>query len=1675
VIDGPLVINTSYTGKAPCSSDKVTAFDQTKSVQLVNGAITLPPHTSSTITYGVRITLATDLPRLQRIFLNTVYAVVLPSPNDFSAISAAASAAIPVMPIDPSGVVYNSVTRLPVPGAITTLTRVSCPSGKVTPIKEADIFNPFGFVYTYNPDGSISQVVGADGAYNYFFNIADNCHYQVSVQPPANSGLSFPSKIIPVTPGTSPKGYVQPQSTPPVGDDKTTYYFDFVLSLKGDVWNNHIPLDPKTTATAGSILLEKKSVKSIVELGDSLLYTLSMKNFSGHTLNTAQIKDVLPRGFSFISGSARLGTQVLPNPLGAPGATLQFNLSGLQWANEQQLDLTYVVQVGAGASVDSSSINRAQVFSGKLISNESSWPVVVTGGVFSDEAYLIGKVYLENCKADKVQNKENEKGQEKDADEIGIPGVRLLMEDGTSVVTDNEGKYSLYGLSPITHVLKLDSTTLPAGSRLIVLNNRNSGKGDSRFVDLKKGELHKADFAVNSCDAEAVVKEVQQRRKTLEEHPVTEGETLIRQQFTASYVENTVSDPRSRPASGVMSATGMQSSSSSVTTPNSSATNDNGNPISNTTVNVANPTPDNITNSAFQSVLPPDSSHSLPIQRLNESFPARPSVIALEDVVKSLDNNTGFIDLKEGDTLPTEVINVRVKGMLGATLQLSVNGKPESLGRVGKKSKIADKKLEAWEYIGVTLTQGSNKLLLEVTDGFGNVRGSQSINVIAPGKAGKLEIDAPQTAIADFKTPVKIKIRLVDDNGVPVTTRTQLTLEADQGRFENKDLNPNEPGVQAFMEGGTAEFTLIPPGNPKDGIVRVNAGILQREVKIAFLPELRPLIGAGIIEGVLDFTKAGKVNVNSPNAGDAFERELRNISVSSNSMKATGRAAFYFKGTIKGEYLLTTAYDSDKNTKQRLFRDIQPEKFYPIYGDSSLKSFDAQSTQRFYLRVDKEKSYLMYGDFMTADSDNPARKLSQYSRSVTGVKTHYENGDFSATAFASRDSLSQGILEIPANGTSGPYKLNTNGATLYENSEKVEILVRDKNQPSIILEVLPLSRFSDYAVDPLAGEIFFKGPVASIDANLNPRSIRVTYEVQKGGKEFWMAGAETRLKVADFLELGASYVRDENPQKKSQLMGATALVKLGDKTTLTGEVARTNTSADTTGLSSNSGIGYLSQNSATLSGEGWAERVQIQHTGEDLKADAQVTHSSKGFNNPNAGFSAGRTEATANATYKLTDSTGLKGQAIYSKDNMNGSGTRAGLLAVIEHSFNEWIKAEFGVRAAHETSIAAQPTSIGTTPNDLVAIRAKIGSKLPWIDGADVYTEAEQDVLNTDRRMLAVGAGYLLNDKTRLYGRYQFISSLSNSNYSMNTTQQNNVAVIGIESAYSTDGRLFSEYRIRDAINGRESQAAVGLRQTWTLFDGLKVGGSFETTRAFAGLAGSDSTAITALAEYTADPQYKVTGSLEARFASMGNSYLNTLGLAYKIDDDWSLLARNSFSLQETRADHSALWRTRQQIGLAWRQVVDNRWNALGRYEHRLEKKTGGIDAYSQDSHIFSTHVNYQPHRDVITSGRYAVKLSQQTQNAIKSHFLGHLLYGRVTWDFLPDWDVSVQAGMMADKMALQYAQGLELGYQAVSDLWVSAGYNFRGFDGGDLKGMDYTSQGFYVRMRYKFDEGLFD
>jgi len=89
--------------------------------------------------------------------------------------------------------------------------------------------------------------------------------------------------------------------------------------------------------------------------------------------------------------------------------------------------------------------------------------------------------------------------------------VRLVMLDGTFILTDSEGKYSICGVKPQTHVIKVDRSTLPKGARLVPSSNRNAGVADSLFIDLKGGELARADFIEGSCSPD-VLDQVKARR-----------------------------------------------------------------------------------------------------------------------------------------------------------------------------------------------------------------------------------------------------------------------------------------------------------------------------------------------------------------------------------------------------------------------------------------------------------------------------------------------------------------------------------------------------------------------------------------------------------------------------------------------------------------------------------------------------------------------------------------------------------------------------------------------------------------------------------------------------------------------------------------------------------------------------------------------------------------------------------------------------------------------------------------------------------------------------------------------------------------------------------------------------------------------------------------------------------
>ncbi|MGB7740519.1 MAG: hypothetical protein WBM03_15530 [Steroidobacteraceae bacterium] len=1619
---GLLTINPAFTGAARCATpadltNLRQALAADPAVALTDGSRHLNPGDTEVIRFTVQIDVDPLAPAAERTFDNLAITMSSDRSDGSGFVLAAARDDVAVTPVDPRGVVYDSTTRQPVAGAVVTLVREACDAGGAGPITPEQLLPVPGVTYSFDADGSVSMTTGADGVYLFQLSyppLTDTCRYGLAIRPPTAGPYVWPSVVLPPDPGVAPGGLIQPQEGPPTGSDSTLYYLRFNLGpMQPEVLNNHVPLDPAPPPSG--LLLEKLGSRSVLAIGDSVDYVLRLGIAATAAIDGVRIIDQLPPGFRYVPGSARLGSTSLPDPAGAPGPELVFELPGSYAPGDDAILLGYRAVAGVDTP-HGPAVNRATAYARDVASNEAAWRVRVEGGVFADEAYLVGKVFLDS-------NRDGIQGHE----EIGVPGVRLLLEDGTSVVTDVEGKYSLYGLRAITHVLKLDTTTLPSGAQPLLIDNRNSGRADSRFVDLKNGELHKANFAIEDCCTSGVRDEVERRRKELAFRPDAEGETVTRVRLALdAQPERTLQDARSRAASGELGPSGIR-------------------PMGTTAAAAAG----TVRAAVYDPMLPADSAESAPSGLPTPPAAALPT-LDLESLVAGTDNTLGYVGLVDGDTLPLALTHVAVKGRLGATLQLTVNGAAVPMRRVGKKVAVAARQLEAWQYIGVELLPGENVLQLDEVDGFGNVRDSRRITLMAPGAAGRIEVEAPRTAAANPGSPVRVRVRLTDDHGVPVTVRTPLTLEAETGRWEPLDLNPDEPGTQVYIAGGEAEFALVPPNEPQDAIVRASSGMLSGQARIAFLPELRPLIGAGMLEGIIDLRGKGAVPLGRAR-GNTFEQELRNLSHESDdgNRELRGRAAFYFKGTVRGSYLLTAAFDSDKDTRERLFRDIQPDLFYPIYGDSAVKSFDAQSTQRLYVRIDRERSFLLYGDFASEGTDE-VRQLGAYNRALTGLRYHHENDRVSANVFGSHDSLRQVVIEIPADGTSGPYQLRGPGE-FYGNGERIEILVRDRNQSAIVLQTIPLARFVDYVIEPLSKRILFKAPVASLDANLNPRFIRVTYEADRGGPEYWTAGADARVKVHERVELGASLVRDDNPENPMTLVGMTAVARPTDGSAVIAELAQTDT---------------------RLAGQGLAGRIEWLKQDGDLRVRAQVTTADRSFDNTSSGFSGGRTEATAMATYELDAKSSIRAEAVHSRDLVAG-GERTGALLTVSTRLTPTLTAEAGVRASTETATPADPATAGVTPNDLLTLRGRLSTQLPSLNDGQVYVEAEQDVRVADKRMLALGGDYPLVGKTRLYGRYEFLSSLGNP-YTLNTTQQNNIALIGIDSAYLQQGRIFSELRLRDAISGREGQAASGVRNVWTLRDGLNLGASLEHTAAFGGVAGNNSAAATTSLEYNGSDRYKLYGSLEARDADSGDAYLNTLGMSLKLDKDWSLLGRSALSIQHGNADDTRVLLSRQQLGVAWRQVDVDRWNALGRYEYNLSETDGGTEAAREDTHIVSLHANYQPTRELTGTARYAFKWGREQRGGLESRFHGNLLYGRLTWDFAQDWDLSPQvAYRWGQDGEGSHAFGLELGYQLMDNLWLSVGHNVTGFNDPALAGSDQLERGTYLRIRFKFDEGL--
>ncbi len=228
---------------------------------------------------------------------------------------------------------------------------------------------------------------------------------------------------------------------------------------------------------------------------------------------------------------------------------------------------------------------------------------------------------------------------------------------------------------------------------------------------------------------------------------------------------------------------------------------------------------------------------------------------------------------------------------------------------------------------------------------------------------------------------------------------------------------------------------------------------------------------------------------------------------------------------------------------------------------------------------------------------------------------------------------------------------------------------------------------------------------------------------------------------------------------------------------------------------------------------------------------------------------------------------------------------------------------------------------------------------------------------------------------------------------------------------------------------------------------------------------------------------FKATGRLEGRSGQDQNSYLGSFGAAYKVGSGFTVLARDIFSIVNTKTtglvDQTTLGTYRNQhrfqIGGAYRPVRNDRWNALAKYEFRTgeDPDTTFSGALRRRVHIVSTDFNYQPSAATTLRLHYAWRKSFLDGDSLNSGSSAHLLSGRIQRELGRRFELDLHGGRLFDRSGGQWGAGVELAYLMGRDMQLGLGYNILGFRDDELTIDEYSRRGAYLRLRYKFDEDL--
>ncbi len=1008
-------------------------------------------------------------------------------------------------------------------------------------------------------------------------------------------------------------------------------------------------------------------------------------------------------------------------------------------------------------------------------------------------------------------------------------------------------------------------------------------------------------------------------------------------------------------------------------------------------------------------------------------------------------------------------IKIAIQHAATQNVELRLNDAPVSALNFDGVATRRDNSLSLSRWRGVDLKDGDNKLVAIVRDADGKEVQRMERVIHYSGGAVRAELVKEQSRLtADGSSNPIIALRMFDAAGEPARPGTMGTFRVEAPyrslwelqQLQDKQLGSLAPRDPQFVvdEDGLARIELEPSSNSGMAVVNLHFNERQtQDLRVWLEPQTRDWVLVGLAEGTAGY------NTISNNAEAASADEL------GEGYEQDGRVAFFAKGRIKGDFLLTLAYDSARDgdkDKQSLLGVIDPSRYYMLYGDGSEQRFEAASQRKLYIKLERRQFMAMFGDVTTGIT---MTELGRYNRTLNGLKSEYAGEKFGYTAFAANTDQGYVQDELQGDGTSGLYKLTQQN--IIANSDRLRIEVRDRFDTGTVLNTTTLTRFIDYDIDYLSGTIYFKQQVMSRDANFNPQFIIVDYEVDSGMNESVSAGGRAYARFGN-TEVGTSFINEGAQVGDTRMAAVDTRINLGEATQLRAEVAHSE-----------------SDNPANAAqADAWF--TEIRHVSERLDVNAYFRVQEDGFGfGQQLSTETGSRKAGIDLNSRINDLWSLRGEAQHQQ--VSATDATRELVTVQAQRETQLTIVGTGVRHVADSNV-----SIGDASSEQGFVTGSIkllDQRITLRGEQDVSLSGSSEVTDYPDRSL-VGIDYLMTPDMTLFADYEHANG---------ATLDADMTRIGMRANPWSRAQVSSSMNQQFTENGSRTFANLGLIQGWQINDRWAMDFGVDQSKTVRGAdnytfnsnttlaSGTPATgsvtkwqtgdflALSVASLYRSD-LWSVTERLEHRDGSTEDRWSFTSGFYREAVQGHAFAFATQYLDNRSKTAGDALVAA---VQLSWAyRPIDSHFIVLDRVDLKHQRNASLLQTVQSSRVVNNTHINWQ----VSTRTQMGLQLGARY---VISSFDGDEYRGStglIGADYRRDltriFDVGVHGTMLQSfKSGVgRSSLGADVGVTFMKNAWVSLGYNVQGYNDRDFDDAHYLAQGPYLKFRIKFDQDTF-